>query len=212
MCTASINIISTPPHFTAEQLDNSKRRVSIVSLDSMDLGYEKRVHFADTVSVSSSPSPLDQLQVEDNITSYSDLWYQLGDLAMFRDEARLLCREMRRLDEQEPTYNPRLLCLSRHEQTRGLEQRSCLERQRRKYLAIRFIVKASHKADSEEQLAEASRRITAWAAELAVAEAKRDYVRAYYCEHASSTANKRPSIVSIEEEQRRVRPRLLVSQ
>jgi len=203
------NIITTTPIFTAEQIDtsvNKRRRMSTVSLESFDQIEEKRVRFADDVSVSSIPSPLDQLESE--ITSYSELWYQLSDLALFRDEARLLCREMRRQDEEEPSYNPRLLCLSRHEQTRGLEQRSCLERQRRKYLASRFILKAAQQGKSPPQLAAISQRITAWAAELAVQEAQRDFVRAYA--QSQSPSSKRSLIDVVASPERRVRPRLMI--
>lgn len=181
--------------------------MSTVSLDSFDRIEEKRVRFAADVSVSSSPSPLDQLESE--VTSYSELWYQLSDLAMFRDEARLLCRAMRRQDEEEPSYNPRLLCLSRHEQTRGLEQRSCLERQRRKYLASRFILRAAQQGKSPRQLAAISQRITAWAAELAVQEAERDFVRAYAQSESPSSKRSIAGVVATPE--RRVRPRLIVA-
>ena len=215
------NIISTPTLVTSEENDNStnssnnnnsiKRKMSTVSLDSYDQQQQveaKRVHFADDVSISASPAPLDRL--ESDITSYSELWYQVTDLTLFRDEARQLCRDMRRQDEQEPTYDKKLLCLSRHdEQTRGLEQRSCLERQRRKYLTSRFILKAFQEGKSPQKLAAISQRITAWAAELAVQEAKRDYVRAY---QQKSTKRCRSENATIVEEERCVRPRLGIAQ
>ena len=179
----------------------NNRRMSTVSLESMeDSKNEKRVRFADRVSVSSVHSPLDQL---DSVADYSGIWYQMQDIAVFRDEARLVCREMRRQDEQDPTYNPRLLCLSRHEESRGLEQRTCEERQRRRILARRYIVQAAPKAQSPEQLAALSQRITAWATKLAVTEAQRDFLLAYG-ESPPSPQLKRSAV---QEAERRVRAR-----
>lgn len=118
-----------------------------------------------------------------------ELWYPATDLACFRAQARDLCRQMRILHEQQQQPTQRTCSLAMDLQTRGLEQRSCLERQRRKYLANRFILKAAAKCVAEpEKLATLCQKITAWAAELAVEEGARDYGRAYHsCVVATGT-------------------------
>jgi hypothetical protein len=73
---------------------------------------------------------------------------------------------------------------------RGLEARCCLERQRRKYLTNKCIVRAQSKV-SGEQLALLAQRCTAWAAELAAREGARDYFRAYCSNGSSASATKR---------------------
>ena len=190
--------------------------MSTVSLDSTNtdenIGENKRgVRFSDDVSVCSAPSPLDQLELEPE--RKQDLWYSQPELAFFRDEARYLCREMRRLDQEDPTYNPNLLCLSRHEETRGLEMRSCLERQRRKFWTSRFLVRAaghhhhhSHNSTcNPQQLAILSQKVTAWATELAIAQAQQDYVRAYGT--PPPTRKKRSCSTASSAPERRVRAR-----
>ena len=226
----------------------ARRRSSHASLVSLPEEQEEEervraVHFAEYVTFVSSPSPLDRLNNnnnDDTITSYADLWYQASDMTLFRDEARLLCREMRRQDELEPTYNPKLLRLSSScstttssrssssssssdettatstANTRGFEQRSCLERQRRKYLASRFILKAAQQGACPQRLARMSQRLTAWALELAQEEARRDYARAYHPHHSqkqqrssssSSHCSSSKRSASLLEPERRVRAR-----
>jgi hypothetical protein len=91
--------------------------------------------------------------------------------------------------------------------TRGLEPRICLERQRRRYVANRYILRLASQVLSTKQqqhcsntynnddtnnpmgkmttkngletLAQASRNATRWATQLAIKEASRDYIRAY---------------------------------
>ena len=71
--------------------------------------------------------------------------------------------------------------------TRGYEQRACYERQRRKYMTLKYVVKISKRNHPKysyiahpEPLAFAYSTCSKWATELAIEEAKRDYVRAYY--------------------------------
>jgi hypothetical protein len=99
--------------------------------------------------------------------------------------------------------------LAATDQCRGLEARCCLERQRRKYLTNKCIVKAQSHL-SPDQLALLSQKCTAWASELAAREGARDYFRAYAKRRApeeeeGATASS-PS-PSSEEDGRRVRPR-----
>ena len=65
--------------------------------------------------------------------------------------------------------------------TRGLEQRVCFERQRRRYLGNRGIV-AAHKSMqySPDRLALLASKCNRWASKIAVAEAALDFVQAYY--------------------------------
>lgn len=105
------------------------------------------------------------------------LWYLQNELNLFRSQARDMCRLMR-------TFTHRNLCTLSWDNpeskcdTRGLEQRSCFERQRRKFMTNRFILKASHVL-SADRLADLSRNVTAWAVDIAVQEAIRDFHRAY---------------------------------
>lgn len=138
-------------------------------------------------------------------------WYLQDELTLFRTQARDMCRHMRNFT------NIRLCTLSWDSiqedcDTRGLEQRSCLERQRRKFITNRFILQASQEL-SADRLAELSSKVTAWAVELAAQEAIRDFHRAY----SSSTSTniqveenhpqlKRP-ISSDDEESRNLKQR-----
>jgi hypothetical protein len=74
-------------------------------------------------------------------------------------------------------------------ETRGLEQRVCLNRQRHKYLAIRCTLKAQMESRCPEFIARISNKCTQWAKELAVAEADRDFCEAY-CPQRLTTPKK----------------------
>lgn len=66
--------------------------------------------------------------------------------------------------------------------TRGLESRICIERQRRRFKSIRYVVQLAQKNHLDighEKLAKFSMKLTRWATKLAIQEASRDYVRAY---------------------------------
>jgi len=217
--TSSEPLPNNPIDSSSNRRRRVKRKMSTVSLDSTstdesNIAEKRGVRFSEHVSVCSAPSPLDQLQLEPE--REQDLWYSLHELAFFRDEARYLCREMRRLAQEDPTYNPNLLCLSRHEETRGLEMRSCLERQRRKFWTSRFLVRAAGHANKStcnpQQLAVLSQKVTAWATELAIAQAQQDYVRAYGTPPPPrSNSSKKRSCSSLKAPERRVRARLLVA-
>lgn len=104
-------------------------------------------------------------------------WYLQDELTMFRAQARDMCRHMR-------NFTHISLCTLSWDNnenkcdTRGLEQRSCLERQRRKFITNKFILKASQEL-SADRLADLASKVTAWAVELAAQEAVRDFYRAY---------------------------------
>ena len=114
-------------------------------------------------------------------------WYLQDELTLFRTQARDMCRHMRNFT------NMSLCTLSWDNMdnkcdTRGLEQRSCLERQRRKFITNRFILKASQELPAD-RLAELSIQVTAWAVELAAQEAIRDFHRAYSCSNSIQEEN-----------------------
>jgi hypothetical protein len=137
----------------------------------------RRVAFSENTSVIPLMSPLDRLSTQEQ----SALWYHVTDLDHFRTEVRDLCRKMRVSSEpvQESCVGTSTYSLGAHFHTRGLEQRACLERQRRKYLAARCILRAQSKVESGEHLAVIAHKCTAWATVLAREEAARDVIRAY---------------------------------
>jgi hypothetical protein len=70
-------------------------------------------------------------------------------------------------------------------------------------LASRFILKAASKLQTQEhaeKLAAVAQRCNAWATELAVEEATRDYHRAYDVQ-TQTVGDKRPSEATIEQQQ-----------
>ena len=157
----------------------------------------RHVHFQEGITVISSPSTSSINVDSSDADSYSS-WYQLNELDAFRNDARAICREMRYRDtlvrfadnsqsssdsdsSSSSATKTRLPSMARSSLTRGLEQRSCDERQRRKYLANRFILRIApklYRADPDK-LAEVSQKCNAWATELAREEAARDYARVY---------------------------------
>lgn len=164
----------------------------------------RKVRFAEVVYVCTSPSPLEQI----NTIEWGNVWYLQEELEAQRNEARELCRQMRFVSDTTDSANPTepaTPSLARDPLTRGLEQRSCLERQRRKYLALKFIVRAASKLRNDSsKLAALSARCTAWAADLAREEAARDFFRAY--QTPNHAQKKRPSLD--DDSARRVRIRL----
>ena len=151
-------------------------------------------------SVIHSKSPLELLQTTKERNS---LWYSTTEILTFRQETRHTCRllrkRLRRLKLAKCEADPVRInesfrvelsqcwhdqpSLSLCPQTRGLEARYCLERQRRKYLASKFILTAAsilhHTSEDADKLAEVAKRCNAWATILAIKEASRDYIIAY---------------------------------
>lgn len=131
----------------------------------------------------------------------SELWYAVSELERFRDDARSMCRSMR----SDGSNSGR--CRLAHENTRGLEQRSCLERQRRKFLTLKYVVKAHNSQQfCADKLAVLAHRCSAWASVIAVEEAARDFVRAY-AEEDEWASGKR-SLDSEDVTERNVRRRI----
>jgi hypothetical protein len=129
---------------------------------SMVVKARRRVAFQEFCNVSFITPGSSMSQEERN-----DVWYHPTDLDDFKCQVRTLCRKLRDAPESK-------------ESSRGLEHRVCLERQRNKHLAIRCILKAQRRSPCPEFVAMISRKCTAWAKEVALAEASRDFCEAYY--------------------------------
>jgi hypothetical protein len=199
----SPHIPLSPTTTTTMMIEGRERRVpasqqismSPVSRVKPNRNAQRHVHFDDHDSVISSTSAMSD---EFN----SSTWYRVEELEKFRNEARVICREMKYHDElvqyadqgnssdsDSSSYSTissaqRLPSLARNSLTRGLEQRTCLERQRRKYLSNRFLLKVAPKLYQENpgKLAELAQKCNAWATDLALEEASRDYTRVYLSE------------------------------
>jgi hypothetical protein len=147
----------------------------------------KRVSFCDVeASVIPTPSPLDQLASVQEWTSIA--WYHKREIYNFRGEYRDLCLQMRYiLDTQELSSLiksiPKIdsMLLAQDDQTRGLERKTCLIRQRKAVHATRCILRAAHHPTARttpDQLAALARKCTAWAALLAHVQGQCDEIRA----------------------------------
>lgn len=150
----------------------------------------------------------------------SKLWYHPQDLQAFKVEARQVARRIRTSHSSE--------C------ARGLEHRISMERQKNKYLAIRAILKAQDQCCTPAELATVASRCSAWAQEVALLTGHTDYYMAYNPDLAHlvpTTPTTEHSLVGMmeqhqqrkrafevividndEQEARRTRPRLSVSQ
>jgi hypothetical protein len=189
---------------------------------------KRNLRFQEQATVILSPSPL---LCFDSENDWFTLWYLMEELDKFRNEARDICREMKYHDmlvhyaddnsssdseSSSQAISSRVTpTLARSSYTRGLEQRSCTERQRRKYLSTRFILKIAPRLykNDPNKLAEVAQKCNAWATELAIEEAARDCIRVHDDGWSSTTitktsrsgSNKRYSFESTEKAQKRLR-------
>lgn len=167
----------------------------------------RKIRFVENHEVSSSLAPMDIIESREQM---SDLWYNSCELRVFRAEVRTLCRELRARRRNNTDDDGVIVSTRFHSPTRELEQRGSLERQRRRILSAKFVVRQQRRL-SVDGLAAAARKINAWAAELAVREAVSD-------EDDDDAPELRPVKRSLEEEdrhelfssERRVRRRLSV--
>lgn len=97
-------------------------------------------------------------------------WYTPEELDAWRTAARVECRSL--------PVRPGTCSLSFDAESRGLEQRACRERQRRRFLVLHCIAKQAPTTDSST-LAALSTKCTQYATQLAVEEAARDFYNAY---------------------------------
>jgi hypothetical protein len=155
---------------------------------------KRGVRFISKVQPIPIASPLEQLN------DWTILWYQQDEMNGFRDEANLLCSELK--TAHSISDRSRELCFAFDEQTRGLEQRLCPERRRRKCVANKIIVKTQFKLQGE-RLAQLAQRVTSWATQLAAIEGDRDYQNVH-----EEQDKKRPCVAEVQCSSRRVRQRV----
>jgi hypothetical protein len=146
----------------------------------------------------------------------SDLWYDKQSLDSFRQQSYYDSYYVQQYTQQIQQYNNSLASsssssnassmqqtskptLALNDETRGCEQRCCMERHRRKQLSIQFILRVSRKIRADAAIAAATstttdavrdydstklatvaERCNEWAVKLASVEGLRDYYRAYY--------------------------------
>jgi hypothetical protein len=165
---------------------------------------KRSVRFATETSVCSIPSSLDCFH-DMNQQDEASLWYNACDLMRMRDDARVTCEQMKVRSSASSVslsvatdHNPsrkfpskQPVTLAFDSATRGLEMKLCAERQKRRYVTVRFIVAMAYKLkakvaqsssssyDVSTVVAQASQRCTSYAMDIAMEEAARDYIRAY---------------------------------
>mmetsp|Transcript_3780 Transcript_3780/g.7232 ORF Transcript_3780/g.7232 Transcript_3780/m.7232 type:complete len:153 (-) Transcript_3780:67-525(-) len=138
-----------------------------------------------------------------------DLWFTAHELNTIRSDFRALCRELRARKYCSSHHDDStIVSASFHSPTRELEQRISLERQRRRVLTAKFVVRKQHDL-SADRLAQVVQKITQWAAELAVQEACSDSEDDG--DQQQQHTAKRPLEDGVCTEQRCVRPRLALT-
>mmetsp|Transcript_21230 Transcript_21230/g.27932 ORF Transcript_21230/g.27932 Transcript_21230/m.27932 type:complete len:202 (-) Transcript_21230:110-715(-) len=98
----------------------------------------------------------------------NDIWYQQSDLDTFKTSARDLSRLLR--------SNPKQM---ESNETRGLEHRISLERQKQKFLTTRAVLKAQERYQNADQLALIASKCSSWAKQVALVTATKDFCSAY---------------------------------
>ena len=178
--TGSSLLLSSPQETTL--LDDPAVNDSDDDVIASSNGKRKRkgVRFHEARVVSLLVPGSEMSQTERNV-----LWYHTSELDAFKTQARNQCRQMRvtcAIECVSPFQQQHLY----EESCRGLEHRICLERQKNKVLAIRCTLKAqsrfNHNADD---IALVAVKCTAWAKEVAMVEASRDFCDVYH-PHLSS--------------------------
>jgi hypothetical protein len=173
---------------------------------------KKRVTFDWQTTRCSLASPLDHAQLRPE-----EIWYHRDQIAAFRETARAesrLLREQYHANVQESSnieseHAPCPMLATVHDdEMRGLEQRACPERQRRKYITLRVIYKASQH-DHGERLGRIAQKCSAWATQLALLQGAYDFERAHQSESSTLrlTRLKRCATAPTNDTTRRVRPR-----
>jgi hypothetical protein len=107
------------------------------------------------------------------------IWYPSSELEQFKTEARILCRRLREQQQQQKKENnPQEHVLI----PRGLEQRVCGQRQRRRYLALCCVLKAQQKCRCSDFIGRVAHKCTQWATDIAHLEGQHDYCDVYHPE------------------------------
>lgn len=130
--------------------------------------HPRRVRFQDRQVEEATAASFSQSYDEGNCS----LWYTDNEIAAFRTDARLLCRELR-------ASNNSVQSGEEGGSIRGLEFRTSLARQERKQMTIRCIVKAQHRATSSQQLARVYRKCSKWSRIMSLTVAHNDFCSAY---------------------------------
>jgi hypothetical protein len=101
-------------------------------------------------------------------TERNAYWYTANDIEAFHSEARSDCQILGQAAGL-PTLGP----------SRGLELRRSSARQKRKLLTLQCVLVAAKKVQDPQRVASIYSRCNEWAAQTALVEARRDFVRAY---------------------------------
>lgn len=105
----------------------------------------------------------------------NEIWYNHAELNEFKNEAKSLSRKL--LQERNQQSNQ---TADDNRCTRGLEHRISEERQRKKCLVMKAILKAQRRfKNNPEKLALIAVKCTAWAREVALCTGYRDFYLAY---------------------------------
>lgn len=169
---------------------------SLVSLSSDSLSEQqqqqqptRRVRFSPLIEEAPSPFPLTKDEIKDIC------WYNSKDLQNFKIQARqiimICCGADHRDSHNNSNTNNQTTILSRDdmETLRGLE--GCtFERNLHKHRSIRCTLLAIRRGMSEEEVAEIYKACTIWNVEMAVNQARHDYVNVYQPDLAHSVPRK----------------------
>mmetsp|Transcript_6673 Transcript_6673/g.10421 ORF Transcript_6673/g.10421 Transcript_6673/m.10421 type:complete len:262 (-) Transcript_6673:523-1308(-) len=162
-----VKLHPTSSPFSSSSMMMGVEPLPVTSATSSAQPRKQKVRFLEA-RVVGTVAPHDSLPTE----TRNQIWYQGQELETFKTEARTLCRRIR--SGQQPSTDD-----SNNLSTRGLEQRSCLIRQRNRFLAIRCVLKAQQRKKCPEFLGMISLKCTSWASELATVEAQKDYCEVY---------------------------------
>jgi len=114
-------------------------------------------------------------------------WYHHSEIENFRCNARFLCRKLRSNLTVDVDVG---VGADVDNDARGLELRASIDRQKRKFLTLKFVVMAQCKIVDPVSLAILSSKCTAWSNDVAILDGQRDYFAAYDPKHLKSIPSK----------------------
>lgn len=132
----------------------------------------RKVRFSEARVVATVVNRLDLSQEQAD-----QIWYPPSELEQFKTEARILCRHLRE-QQQSKESNPQ----EHVHIPRGLEQRVCGQRQRRRYLALCCVLKAQQKCRCSDFIGRVAHKCTQWATDIAHLEGQHDFCDVYHPE------------------------------
>jgi hypothetical protein len=134
----------------------------------------RQVRFSEARVVATVVNRLDLSQEQAD-----QIWYPPSELEQFKTEARILCRRLREQQQlQRKENNPQ----EHVHIPRGLEQRVCGQRQRRRYLAVCCVLKAQQKCRCSDFIGRVAHKCTQWATDIAHLEGQHDFCDVYHPE------------------------------